>query len=173
MKKTNIREEHKTDYQQVFLVHQKAFGQEEEGQIVERIRKSEGFIPQLSLVAEIDGVVVGHILFSKIHIETSHDNKQTLSLAPMAVLPDFQKQGIGGKMIKAGIQKADELGFDSIIVLGHPDYYPNFGFEKASKWKITCPFEVPDEAFMAMELKEGALVNSAGQVVYPPAFNIG
>lgn len=173
MNSIKIRAEHKTDYQQVYKVHQKAFGQEEEGQIVEKIRKSDGFVPELSLVAEIDGAVVGHILFSKIHIETKHGNKESLSLAPMAVLPDFQKQGIGGKMIKAGIKKAGELGFDSIIVLGHPDYYPNFGFEKASKWKITCPFEVPDEAFMAMELKEGVLANSAGQVVYPPAFNIG
>ncbi|MEQ8524226.1 N-acetyltransferase [Gracilimonas sp.] len=172
MNRINIRAEQHTDYQQVYKVHQKAFGQEEEGQIVERIRKSGGFVPELSLVAEIDGAVVGHILFSKITIETKQGDKESLSLAPMAVLPDFQKQGIGGQMIKAGIQKAVELGFDSIIVLGHADYYPNFGFEKASKWKITCSFEVPDEAFMAIELKEDALANSAGKVVYPPAFNI-
>ncbi|WP_455367207.1 GNAT family N-acetyltransferase, partial [[Eubacterium] cellulosolvens] len=114
--------------------------------------------------------IVGHILFSKIKIRGEKDH-ETLALAPMAVLPKFQKQGIGGKLIREGLNKARELGFDSVIVLGHNEYYPRFGFERASKWNITCPFEVPDEAFMAIELNPGALSVKAGIVEYPKEFS--
>lgn len=172
MKLIKIRAERKSDHQQVQQIHLRAFGQKEEGEIVNNIRKSEGFVPELSIVAEKGEKVIGHILFSKIHIEKDSREEETLSLAPMAVLPDFQRKGVGEALIKAGIQKAKELGFDSIIVLGHPNYYPKFGFEKASKWKITCSFDVPDEAFMAIELEKGVLEKKAGRVVYPPAFNI-
>ena len=88
----------------------------------------------------------------------------------MAVIPEYQRKGIESKLIKKGIEKAKELGFDSIIVLGHEDYYPKFGFERASKWNIRCPFEVPDEAFMAIELTEKALEGKAGTVKYPDEF---
>ena len=91
-------------------------------------------------------------------------------LAPIAVIPELQKQGIGGKLIKKGIKKAKELEFDSIIVVGHKDYYPKFGFQKASQWGMKCPFEVPDEAFMAIELIVKALENKAGVVHFPQEF---
>jgi len=97
---------------------------------------------------------------------------EALVLAPMAVLPEFQRQGIGGKLIREGLNKAKELGFDSVTVLGHKDYYPRFGFERASKWNIKSPFEVPDEAFMAIELKPGALAEKTGTLEYPEEFRI-
>jgi predicted N-acetyltransferase YhbS len=150
-------------------VNQLAFQQENESKLIEKIRVGENFVPELSLVAELDGEMVGHILFSKIKIVGKAEH-ESLALAPMAVLPKFQKQGIGGELVKAGLEIARKLGFDSVIVLGHADYYPRFGFEKASKWDIKCPFEVPDEAFMVIELVEDSLKDKAGTVRYPKEF---
>jgi predicted N-acetyltransferase YhbS len=137
--------------------------------LIEKIRKGENFIPDLSLVAEINNRIVGHILFSKIKI-VGDSIFESIALAPMAVIPAFQKQGVGSKLIKKGMAKAKELGFDSIIVLGHKDYYPKFGFERASKWNIKCPFKVPEEAFMAIALTKKALEDKAGTVKYPDEF---
>ena len=164
-----IRQEVKEDYKRVYEINKMAFGQENESKLIEKIRRGSCFVSELSLVAEKDNEIVGHILFSKIKI-VADSEFESLALAPMAVIPELQKQGIGGKLIKKGIEKAIELGFDSIIVLGHKDYYPKFGFQKASKWGIQSPFEVPDEAFMAIELIEKALENKAGVVRYPQEF---
>jgi predicted N-acetyltransferase YhbS len=90
----------------------------------------------------------------------------------LAVLPELQKQGIGEKLITEGLRKAKELGFSSVIVVGHKDYYPKYGFEKASKWNIKCSFKVPDEAFMAIELNIGALTEKSGIVEFPKEFEI-
>ncbi|MBD3184578.1 GNAT family N-acetyltransferase [Candidatus Poribacteria bacterium] len=164
-----IRKEKEKDYKNIFKVNKLAFGQEDESRLVEQIRSTDNFIPDLSLVAEVDNNIVGYILFSKIKILGS-SIFDTLALAPMAVLPKFQGLGIGSELIKEGMEKAKELGFNSIIVLGHKDYYPKYGFKKASGWKIKCPFEVPDEAFMAIELSDKALEDKAGIVVYPDEF---
>jgi len=164
-----IRMETEKDYEDISNVNRLAFGQEEESRLVNKIRNGNNFIADLSLVAETGGRIIGHILFSKIKISGS-SIFESLALAPMAVVPDFQRKGIGAKLIVAGISKAKELNFGSIIVLGHKDYYPRFGFQKASKWNIKCPFEIPDEAFMAMELSENALKNKSGTVIYPNEF---
>lgn len=168
----NFRPEKETDYPEVFNLHQAAFGQDDESRIVEGIRKSDHYIPALSLVAIHEDDIVGHILFSKIGIQTKDGIKESLALAPMAVLPKYQKKGIGSKLVEKGLIEAIKAGFKSVIVLGHPDYYPAFGFRKASEWNIRCPFEVPDEAFMAIELEENSLKNCEGEVVYPDAFMI-
>jgi putative acetyltransferase len=162
-----IRKETKKDLDAICEVNKLAFGREKESKIVDIIRNSNNFIPELSLVAEIDGKIIGHILFSKIEI---HGSAKFISLvlAPLAVIPEFQKKGIGAKLIEEGIRKAKELNFESKIVVGHKDYYPRFGFKKASEWKIKCPFEVPDETFMAMELNEGSLKDKSGTVIFPP-----
>jgi putative acetyltransferase len=164
-----IRREEERDRPSVYEVNRLAFGQENESKLVDNIRKGENFIPELSLVAEAENEVIGHCLFSKITIVggTVHE---TLSLAPVAVVPKHQEQGVGGKLIRKGLDEARRLGFDSVIVLGHPEYYPRFGFRKASEWGIRCPFEAPDEAFMAMELREGALKDKAGTVSFPKEF---
>ena len=164
-----IRKEEEKDYKRVYEVNRLAFQQENESKLIEKIRKGENFIPELSLVADIGNEIVGHILFSKIKI-IGNSVFESLALAPMAVIPEFQKQGIGGKLIKTGFEKAKGLGFDSIIVLGHEEYYPKFGFRRASKWSIKCPFDVPDEVFMAIELTDKALENKAGTVKYPKEF---
>ena len=164
-----VREEEEKDYKEIYEVNKLAFGQENESKLVDKIRKGENFIPGLSLVAETDGKIAGHILFSMIKIIGS-SVFETLILAPLAVIPAFQKKEIGSKLVKKGVFKAKELGFDSIIVVGHKEYYPRFGFEKASKWNLKCPFEVPDEAFMAIELAEKALEGKAGTIEFPDEF---
>ncbi len=164
-----IRRETREDYNSIFEITKEAFKQENESKLIERIRAGKNFVPELSLVAQEKGKIVGHILLSKIKIRGEEDH-ETLALAPMAVLPKFQKQGVGAKLIREGLDKARELGFDSVIVLGHKEYYPRFGFERASRWNIACPFEVPDEAFMAIELNPGALGTKSGTVEYPKEF---
>jgi len=166
-----IRREKEEDFKDIYEINKQAFKQKDESELIERIRISKNFVPELSLVAEEDGKIIGHILFSKIKI-IGEEEYESLALAPMAVLPELQKQGIGGKLIKEGLNKARELGFNSVIVSGHKDYYPRFGFERASKWNIKCPFQVPDEAFMATELNAGALANKSGIVEYPEEFGI-
>jgi predicted N-acetyltransferase YhbS len=164
-----IRQEQKGDYKKVYEINTRAFGQENESILVERIRSGKSFVPELSLVAEQDSEIVGHILFPKIKI-VGKAEYESLALAPMAVIPKLQRQGIGGELITTGLTIAKKLGFESVIVVGHKDYYPRFGFKKASSWGIKCPFEVPDEAFMAIELVEDSLKDKAGSVQYPKEF---
>ena len=167
--KMKIRPETNKDQQHIYKVHHLAFGQEDESKIVDKIRAGENYINELSLVMENKGNIIGHILFSKIKIKGVKDF-ETLALAPMAILPNFQNQNIGSQLVRAGLAKAKELNFDAVIVLGHKDYYPKFGFQPASTWKIKCPFEVPDEVFMAIELHQGSLIEKAGTVEYPKEF---
>jgi predicted N-acetyltransferase YhbS len=164
-----IRIETREDYEGIDEVNRQAFEQEFEGQLIRKIREGQNFIEELSLVALDDANIVGHILFSKIRIQGEQEH-ETLALAPMAVKPAYQQKGVGKKLVRAGLKKAKDLGFGSVIVLGHSDYYPQFGFQKASQWKINCPFEVPDETFMAIQLIPGDLENKSGTVVYPKEF---
>ncbi|MDD3248146.1 MAG: N-acetyltransferase [Methanosarcina sp.] len=118
------------------------------------------------------GKIVGHILFFPIRIKSEEGKeKETISLAPLAVRPEFQKPGIGGELKKEGLKVCRELGYDSVALFGHPEYYPRFGFKQASTWSIKDPFGAPDEAFMALELKKGALEGAGGVVEYPEEFN--
>ncbi|SEW53445.1 GNAT family N-acetyltransferase [Chitinophaga arvensicola] len=168
----NIRQEQPADYNAVYDLHHAAFKQEDEARLVDALRKNTtAFIPELSLVASINNTVVGHILFTKINIISS-DGKvfESLALAPVGVSPSFQKTGIGGQLINAGIAKAKALGFTSVIVLGHEHYYPKFGFVPAEKWGIKAPFEIPPEVFMGLELVENGLENISGTVQYPKEF---
>ncbi|MBZ5749538.1 GNAT family N-acetyltransferase [Metabacillus rhizolycopersici] len=147
------------------------FSDKKEHELVAKIRKSDAFIPQLSLVATNDhNEIVGHILFSKISIVNDNQYTESLALAPVSVLPDDQKRGIGKRLIQEGLDKAKRLGYKSVIVMGHPDYYPKFGFKKASFWGIKAPFEVPDEAFMALELEGNSLDKISGVVEYSSVF---
>jgi len=135
-----------------------------------RLRKTKKFNPGLSLVAEVQGRIVGHILFYPIEIRSEDKVFPSLALAPMAVLPEYQRQGIGSQLVEEGLKKARKLGFSSVIVLGHAAYYPRFGFEPAGKWGIQPPFEVPDDVFMALELVRDGLKDIQGTVEYPPEF---
>ena len=165
-----IRQERQTDYRKTEEVVQQAFLNEEFSDKKEHaLVKRDAFIPELSIVA-VDEEIVGHIMLSKITIEQDGASVDSLALAPVSVVRSYQKKGIGGKLIVAALEKAKELGYGSVVVLGHPEYYPKFAFKKASEWNIKAPFEVPDEAFMAVELSENALQGIEGVVQYSNAF---
>jgi len=129
-----IRPEIPSEYPAISEVNDLAFGQPAEGKLVENLRKNPKFVPGLSLVAEADEKIVGHILFFPIIIKSAAGKeKNTISLAPVAVRPEFRKQGIGGELIREGLKACGKMGYDSVIVLGHPEYYPKFGFEPTGK----------------------------------------
>lgn len=170
-----IRQEENKDFDIVESIVEEAFKEAEhsdhlEHKLVKRLRDSVAFIPELSLVAIDNDNIVGHILLTKIDIVDGDKITKSLALAPLAVVPSHQKKGIGGMLIEKALEVAKVIGYTSVIVLGHEDYYPRFGFQKASKWSIKAPFEVPDEAFMAIELVPGSLQGANGVVSYAKEF---
>lgn len=170
-----IREEKVKDYNIVESIIEKAFVEAEhsdnnEHKLVSKLRESHAFVQDLSLVAEIEGEIKGHILMTKALIENGEDSFETLVLAPLSVLPEYQKKGIGSKLIKEAFERAKKLGYTSVIVLGHKNYYPKFGFEKASKYSIEAPFSVPEECFMIAKLQDNALHGVNGVVIYAKEF---
>jgi len=165
-----IRAESPVDDVVIAEINRLAFGGDDEVQIVARIRRAAGFDPSLSLVAELDGRPVGHTLFSPIHIDAGDRRIPAIALAPMAVLPEHQRQGIGSQMVRAGLDACKRGGHRIVIVLGHAEYYPRFGFEIAAAHGLRCPYPAPDEAFMVLGLTADALDDVAGLVVYPAAF---
>jgi putative acetyltransferase len=168
-----LRQETTDDIKEIYEVNLSAFGQDNEAKLVDALRNNSGvFVRELSIIAIHKNKTVGHILFTKINIRDENNNlNASLALAPIAVRPDFQKQGIGGQLIRKGFEVAKELGFTSIIVLGHKYYYQKFGFTPAETWNIKCPFRLRDNGnFMAIELVTDALKNISGMVVYPKEF---
>ena len=167
----SIRAELRSDCPDISQVNDMAFGRENESLLVEKLRRNPQFVKELSLVALFEGMFVGHILFFPVRLKNENSSHTVLSLGPMAVMPEFQGMGIGGKLIEAGFKVAGEKGFSSVIVLGHETYYPGFGFHPASLWNIRPPFEVPDGNFMAFELETAALSGISGIVDYPAEFD--
>ena len=173
-----IRKEEKEDFKKVFELIRLAFENEElsdhkEQFLVERLRNSDAFVPELSLIAEVDNQIAGYILLTKINIEDKDKNTYTsLALAPVAVLPNYQGKGIGGKLIQAAHDIAKKMGFGSVMLLGHENYYPKFGYKLTKEFGIKLPFEVPEENCMAIELSQNALQNVSGVVRYPKEFEI-
>ncbi len=165
-----IRIEGKEDYDQITKVNNLAFNQTNEGILISKLRETNKFVPELSLVAELHRKIIGHILFYPLDIISGVKRFEILSLAPMAVLPEFQNKGIGKKLVIEGLKKSQALGFKAVVVLGHPEFYPKFGFELASKWNIKPPIEVPDEASMAIELVKGFLNDKTGLIDYPAEY---
>ena len=163
-----IRAESAADWRVIREVNVRAFGRDDEARLVEALRASADFAAALSLVAIDDGRVVGHILFSGIHIRTVERLLPALALAPVAVLPERQNQGIGSALIRHGLEECRRLGHRIVVVVGHPNYYPRFGFSSARAKGLDAPF--PDAAFMVQELVAGALDGVCGTVEYPSAF---
>jgi putative acetyltransferase len=161
-----IREETVADAVAVRRVNELAFEGTEEADIVDALR-SAGAVT-LSLVALAEGEVVGHIVFSPVTVETPTGVEEHVGLAPMAVRPDHQRSGIGAAMVRHGLTSLRERGHRAVVVLGHPDYYPRLGFERASRFGLRWEHECPDEAFMALELRPGALEHARGIVRYRP-----
>ena len=149
-------------------IHEAAFGGSEEAELVDALRAAGEAL--LSLIAELDGRIVGHILFSRMWIETPSGLVSAVALAPVAVGPEFQRRGIGSLLIRRGLETIRSQGEQIVIVVGHPDYYPRFGFSPDRARQLRHPF--PPEAFMALELTTGALDGIEGKVVYPQPFGI-
>jgi len=163
-----IREETPEDREVIRAVNRLAFGGDAEGNLIDRLR-SDGDI-LLSLVAQVDGEVVGHILFSKLESETHGGKIKAAALAPMAVTPEFQGRGIGSALVERGLALCRERGYSVVVVLGHPDYYPRFGFNAAKGQLLESPYSGLGEAYMALELSPGALSGVSGKIRYPEAF---
>jgi putative acetyltransferase len=159
-----VRFEQPGDADGVRETNELAFGETLEARLVDTLRGCDGY---LSLVATIDNRVVGHILFTPVTIEPAV-NRRIAGLAPMAVRPERQRSGIGSQLIRAGLEACRRNGYEAVVVLGHPEYYPRFGFVPAHTFGLTCEFPSPPEAFMAVELEAGALNGVGGVVHYRP-----
>ncbi|MFD0322612.1 GNAT family N-acetyltransferase [Lysobacter gummosus] len=153
---------------QIRAITQAAFGGDDEADLLDRLRE-DGLV-RLSLVAVEDGQVVGHALFTALPVSVDGREVEALSLAPVSVRPDYQGTGVGSMLIREALARLAHSGFEAVVVLGHPGYYPRFGFSAALAAKLAAPFS--GEAFMALELVEGALRGESGRVSYPSAFGI-
>jgi putative acetyltransferase len=164
-----IRSEGLADTGAVRRLNELAFEGPVEAGIVDRLRERCEDI--VSLVAEEDGEVVGHIFFSPVELESGDEKHLGMGLAPMAVLPDHQGKGIGKELVEAGLAALRERDCPFVIVLGHPEYYPRFGFVPASSFGVKCEWEVPDEAFMILVFEASAIPESGGIARYRPEFS--
>jgi putative acetyltransferase len=174
-----IRPETAGDIPAIHQLNVEAFGRSGEADLVDALRQREAYT--LSLVAEKEGQVVGHILFTPVMIGPAvldvaeHATRQeaftAVALGPLAVLPDYQNQGIGSALVEAGLAACHERGDEIVAVLGHPNYYPRFGFVPSVRYGIKSEYDVSDEVFMIMELREGALAGRTGMVRYQAEFN--
>jgi len=163
-----VRPETPDDIDSIRYVNEQAFGQEDESMLIEKLRKRG--VLAVSLVAVQDGEIVGHIAFSPVVVESEDSSFEAIALGPMAVLPMYQRKGIGSQMVLAGLEECRRLRQEIIVVLGHPDYYPRFGFVLAKPKGIACEFEVPEEAWMILQLSEEALAGRRGIVRFQPEF---
>jgi putative acetyltransferase len=162
-----VRSEGPADAKAVRAVNESAFGSTLEADIVEAMRKHEVYT--ISLVADLDGSVLGHILFSPVRL-SGHMELHLMGLGPMSVLPNHQRNGIGSALVREGLDRCKDMGSDAVVVLGHAEYYPRFGFVPASRYGIRCEYDVPDEVFMLLELRPRSLGGATGKVTYNEAF---
>jgi putative acetyltransferase len=169
MAMVTVRKEKTSDTQEIRRVNLAAFGREAEANVVDTLRES---CPEtISLVAVYDNQVVGHILFTPVTVETKTRTIKGMGLAPMAVMPECQRQGIGSQLVKAGLDQIERAGYPFVIVLGHPEYYPRFGFIPASRYGIVSEYQdVPDEAFMILVFDETAFKGASGVAKYRTEF---
>jgi putative acetyltransferase len=164
--KLEIREERPDDVRAVRDLNRRAFGQDQESNIVDALRANGSAL--LSLVATLDDKVVGHIMYSPAVID---DSIRGAALGPMAVLPEYQRQGIGTELIEAGNRKLKDAGCLFILVVGHADYYPRFGFRPAREHGIKCEWDVPDDVFMLLVLDEAKMAGVSGLAKYRHEFS--
>jgi putative acetyltransferase len=163
-----IRPEKDLDQTGVRAVNLAAFETAAEADLVDILHDQ--VEPIISFTAELEGKVIGHIMFSPVYLSTD-PSLQLMGLAPMAVLPEFQHGGVGSKLVAAGLECCKRDGVAAVVVLGHPQYYPRFGFSPAVEFEINCKYDAPVEAFMAIELQPGSLAGKSGRVQYCDVFN--
>lgn len=167
----SIRTETGADYEKVHTLLTRAFPGQEEAILVQRLRADNSFQQELSIVAEENGKITGHIMFSQAALWEGGHAHSVAALAPLAVLPEFQRQGIGGKLIEEGKRRCRSLGYPLVFLFGHPSYYPRYGFVQARNYGMEMTqFTVSDEVFMVAELQEGALHSLHGEFRFHPAF---
>ena len=167
MSELRIRTARPEDAAGIRAVNISAFGTTAEADLVDAL--CERAAPIISLVADDDGAIVGHILFTPITLETDRELR-VMGLAPMAVATGRQRQGIGGALVQAGLDECWQMGAAAVAVLGHPEYYPRFGFAAASKFGLLSQYDVPDDVFMIVEGRPGAFAGKHGLLSYHPAF---
>lgn len=164
-----VREETPDDVRAIDVVNLSAFQGENEAKFVTALRRSPAFIPELSLVAELNGRIVGHILLSAVMLMGKSGEKKVLALGPMSVVPSQSHRGIGTALVRAAVTKAGSLGYAGIVVVGEPEFYRKLGFESASKWGLRTSLPLAADLVTAIELIAGAL-NGGGLVRYPELF---
>jgi putative acetyltransferase len=164
-----IRSETAADVAAVRALNRMAFETTIEADLVDALREQ---ADPISLVADDAGSIVGHIMFSPVTL-LGHEDLMIMGLAPMAVLPGQQRRGIGSALVRAGLERCRQIGSHAVVVLGHAAYYPRFGFVPASRFHVGCEYDVPDEAFMALELQSGSLGGRSGTIRYHAAFANG
>lgn len=169
MQEVIVRAEAPEDVRAIDVVNLSAFEGDAEARLVTAIRGSADFIPDLSLVAELNGRIVGHLLLSKVYLKRGGDNRAILALGPMSVVPSQSHRGIGSALIQAAIGRARDMRYTAIVVAGQPEYYQRFDFKPASAWGITSNLRLPADALTAMDLVPGTL-QGGGQVIYPGVF---
>ncbi len=171
-----VTDERPEDAPGVRRVLERAFRQADEADLVDRLRQAGAATVSLAAVSgPVDGgpgpdEIIGHILFSPVTIGGRHPPAPAVGLAPMAVIPEHQRRGVGTALVEAGLALCREQGVGLVVVLGHSDYYPRFGFRPAHRSGLSCEYDAPLEAFMALELADGALESCTGIVRYHPVF---
>lgn len=164
-----IRDEQTEDFPRVFEINTSAFETDAEARLVNMLRRKAR--PVISLVAERDDTILGHIMFSPVQIDEEAAGGRTMGLAPMAVHPEAQRQGVGSRLVQAGLDACRALRTELVFVLGHPEYYPRFGFKPAADSGFHYKDKKLTEFFFVLELTKGAASGLSGEVVYHPAFN--
>ena len=162
-----IRPETEADRPAVRAANEAAFETTLEADVIDVLRGES--IEVISLVAERDDAVVGHILFSRVTL-AEYPELRLMGLGPMAVIPQYQRSGVGSALVREGLAQCKQLDIHAVVVLGHPEYYPRFGFVRASRYAIRSEYDVPDDVFMIVELKRGALKGVSGLIRYDKAF---
>jgi len=163
-----IRSEARQDRAVVRALNTTAFGRSAEAELVDVLRDTAS--PLVSLVADIDSAIIGHILFSPVAL-MGYEHLRIMGLGPMAVAPGHQRRCTGSALVSEGLRQCAQLGCQAVVVLGYPEYYPRFGFAPAVQHMIRCEYEVPDDAFMVIELESGVLRGVSGIVHYAKAFD--
>ena len=164
----HVRTEEPRDWTTVHSVNTAAFGTSVEADLVDALRAKNRSV--ISIVAEIDDAVIGHIMFSPVLL-AGHADLTIMGLGPMAVAPERQRKGIGSALIRAGLKRCEELGCDAVVVVGHAEYYPRFGFVPSARYALRSEYDVPDDVFMVLELKRGVLHGASGVVRYDEVFS--
>lgn len=163
----NVRPEKRMDIPAIYELNVSAFDSSAEANLVNALRSEEN--DYISLVAENEKEIIGHIMFTPVLLE-DYASARIMALAPMAVIEDFRGQGVGSKLIYSGIEACGEQKAGAIVVLGHPNYYPKFGFRAASRFELSSEYDVPEEVFMAMEIIPNYLAEKSGVIKYHEIF---